>query len=72
MDNVQCLPPAKIGVVLTSLLLILNIFTLCSSVSADNFEQVNAGWVSDICLNSESLILFCSFKTFFYFLERFF
>ena len=62
MDNVQCLPPAKIGVVLTSLLLILNIFTLCSSVSIDNFEQViNAGWISDICLNSESLIFFSFF-----------
>ena len=32
------------GVVLVSLLLTLNIFHTCSSVSIVNFEQVNAGW----------------------------
>ena len=32
------------GVVLVSLLLTLNIFTPCSTVSIINFEQVNAGW----------------------------
>ena len=31
------------GVVLVSLLLTLNIFTLCSSVFVVNFKQVNAG-----------------------------
>ena len=31
-------------VVLVSLLLTLNIFPPCSSVSVDNFEQVNASW----------------------------
>ena len=34
-----------IGVVLVSLLLILNIFYTLSSVSIVNFEQVNASWV---------------------------
>ena len=33
------------GVVLVSLLLTLNIFTPCSSVSIVNFKQVKAGWV---------------------------
>ena len=32
------------NVVLASLLLTLNIFHTCSSVSIVNFEQVNAGW----------------------------
>ena len=34
-----------IGVVLVSLLLTLNYFTPCSSVSIVNFEQLNAYWV---------------------------
>ena len=33
------------AVVLTSLLLTLNIFPTCSTVSIVNFEQANAGWV---------------------------
>ena len=33
-----------IGVVLFSLLLTLNIFHTCSSISIVNFEQVNADW----------------------------
>ena len=33
-----------IGVVLVSLLLTLNIFQPCSSVSIVNFEQISAGW----------------------------
>ena len=33
-----------IGIVLMSLLLILNIFMSCSSISIINFEQVNSGW----------------------------
>ena len=33
------------GVVLVSLLLTLNIFHRCSSVSIFNSEEVNAGWV---------------------------
>ena len=33
------------GVVLVSLLINLNIFQPCSSVSRVNFEQVNADWV---------------------------
>ena len=33
------------GVALVSLLLILNIFTPCSSVSIVNFERVNTDWV---------------------------
>ena len=37
-----------IGVVLVSLLLTLNIFTLCSSVSIFNFEYVIAGWIHDL------------------------
>ena len=38
-----------LGVVLVSLLLTLNIFTPCSSVSVVNFEQVNACWALDGC-----------------------
>ena len=34
------------GVILVSLLLTLNIFTPCSSVSIVNFQHVIAGWVS--------------------------
>ena len=33
-----------IGFVLVSLLLTLNIFTTCSTVSTVNFEHVLAGW----------------------------
>ena len=36
------------GVVLASLLLTLNIFIPCSSVSIFNFEQVIAGWAKAI------------------------
>ena len=35
--------------VLASLLLTLNVFTPCSSVSIVNLEQVNAGWVLHVC-----------------------
>ena len=35
------------GVVIVSSLLTLNIFPSYSSVSLDNFEQVNADWESD-------------------------
>ena len=38
-------PTFAIGVVLVSLLLTLTYFTLCSSVSIVDFEQVIAGWV---------------------------
>ena len=39
----------KIPERLVSLLLTLNIhFTPCSSVSIDNFEQVNAGWAAEM------------------------
>ena len=39
----------KIPERLLSLLLTLNIyFTPCSSVSIDNFEQVNAGWAAEM------------------------
>ena len=39
-----------IGVVLVSLLLTLNIFIPCSSVSIVNFEHVNADWTNDLRL----------------------
>ena len=35
----------KTGVVLVTLLLSLNIFTPCSTVSFVNFEQVNTDWI---------------------------
>ena len=49
------------GLVLVSLLLTLNIFTPCSSVSIVKFEQVNAGWDA-ICKNrrTSQLIFTCS------------
>ena len=34
------------GVVLVSLLLTLNVFHFCSTVSIVNFEHVIAGWIS--------------------------
>ena len=49
MEQEEWWPMFKaIGVVLVSLLLTLNIFHTCSSVSIVNFEQVNAGWGATI------------------------
>ena len=43
-------------------------FTLCSSVSAANFEQVNAGW--DIFIWNAARILFPIFSTFYALIRR--
>ena len=44
-----------IGVVLVSLLLTLNIFHICSSVSIVNFEYVITSWDRCLCQNNLSV-----------------
>ena len=49
---------------LVSLLLTLNYFTPCSSVSIGNFEQVNTGWVIFFTACREFTCLLVNFKNF--------
>ena len=47
-----CKTNLNIGVALLSVMSILNILHTCSSVSIDNFEQVNADWEANIAQNA--------------------